>query len=176
MRTTLGWFGSFRSGTEDLFSFNHGFDSIIHILDKILFRTSEPSLVWDIKDEVIGFGVLTVGASDLNIILVSDWLELSHIFSKVREMDVNWSSESGSKISWARCNITKVLCMSKFGFLFDLSTCAAQPAKDSTDVSSLLHADDSELVLFIDPHKESLFIVVIDTSAFRPVPVQTTCL
>ena len=66
--------------------------------------------------------------------------------------------------------------MSKFGFLFDLGTCATQPAKDSTDVSSLLHADDSELVLFIDPHKESLFIVVIDTSAFRPIPIQTTCL
>lgn len=65
--------------------------------------------------------------------------------------------------------------MSEFSFLFNLSTCSTQPAEDSTNVSSLLHADDSELVFFIYPHEECLFIVVIDASTLRPISIQATC-
>jgi hypothetical protein len=37
-----------------------------------------------------------------------------------------------------------------------------------------LHGDDSELILFIDPDQESLFLVMEDTSASWPVSVETT--
>jgi hypothetical protein len=38
----------------------------------------------------------------------------------------------------------------------------------------LLHRNDTQLILFINPHKESLFFVVEDTSAIRPVAIQTS--
>ena len=42
------------------------------------------------------------------------------------------------------------------------------------NVGSWLHRDDSELILLIDPSKECLFIIVIDTSVLWPVPIQST--
>ena len=36
---------------------------------------------------------------------------------------------------------------------------------------TLLHGDDSELVLFVDPCEESLLLVVVDPPALGPVPL-----
>ena len=42
-----------------------------------------------------------------------------------------------------------------------------------TNIGTLLHGNDPELVLFIDPDEESLLVVVENTSALWPVSVQT---
>ena len=49
-----------------------------------------------------------------------------------------------------------------------------ETSEDGTDVGTRLHRNDAELVLFIDPHEESLLVVMENTSAFRPVAVETT--
>ena len=41
-------------------------------------------------------------------------------------------------------------------------------------ILTLLHGDDSELVLLIDPSEESLLLVVIDPPALRPVPLHAS--
>jgi hypothetical protein len=41
------------------------------------------------------------------------------------------------------------------------------------EICTLLHRDDSQLIFFIDPYKESLVIVVENSSSFWPVSVQT---
>ena len=46
-----------------------------------------------------------------------------------------------------------------------------QSSKNSSDVSTLLHGDDSQLILLIDPDEEGLLVVVEDASAFGPVSV-----
>ena len=46
--------------------------------------------------------------------------------------------------------------------------------EDSLDISTLLHGDDSELIFFIDPDQEGLFIIVEDSSSLRPVPLHTS--
>ena len=61
--------------------------------------------------------------------------------------------------------------MSKFGHSLDVSSGLGKSGKDGTNVSSLLHGDDTELILHVDPHKEGLLIVVEDTSALGPVAV-----
>ena len=61
--------------------------------------------------------------------------------------------------------------MSELGDLLDLSSCDGKSAEDSTNVSTRLHGDNSELVLFVNPDEEGLFIVMEDTSAIRPVTV-----
>jgi len=58
--------------------------------------------------------------------------------------------------------------------LLNLTCCSGESGKDSTNVSSLLHGNDSELIFFIYPDKESLFVVVEYASALRPVSVQAT--
>ena len=64
--------------------------------------------------------------------------------------------------------------MSKLGVSFNLSSCNSESAEHSSDISSLLHRDDSELILFVDPNKESLFFVMENTSACWPVSIETT--
>ena len=42
------------------------------------------------------------------------------------------------------------------------------------DISTLLHGNDSKLILFIDPNKEGLLIVMENSSSLWPVTVETT--
>jgi len=55
---------------------------------------------------------------------------------------------------------------------FDVSSSTRESIKNSADVSTGLHADDAELILLVDPHKEGLGFVVEDTTATWPVAVQ----
>ena len=64
--------------------------------------------------------------------------------------------------------------MSEFSDSLNVSCGRRKASEDSTDVSTLLHRDDAELILLIDPDKESLGIIVEDAPAFGPVAVETT--
>jgi hypothetical protein len=44
------------------------------------------------------------------------------------------------------------------------------------EVSTLLHGNDSKLILFVNPDEEGLLIVVEDTSALWPFSVQVASL
>ena len=59
---------------------------------------------------------------------------------------------------------------------YSLNMCggAGKSVENSVDVSALLHRDDTELILFVNPHKEGLFFVVEDTSAIGPVAVKAS--
>ena len=67
-----------------------------------------------------------------------------------------------------------MIIVSEFSFFLDLSGSNCESRENGTDVSSLLHGDDSELILFVDPDQESLFLVVENTSTGWPVSVETT--
>ena len=49
---------------------------------------------------------------------------------------------------------------------------AGKTFENGSDISTWLHGDNAELILFVDPDEESLGIVVEDTSASGPVAVQ----
>ena len=65
--------------------------------------------------------------------------------------------------------------MSESGYLLNLTSGNCESREDGSDISSLLHRDNSKLVLFIDPDEECLFIVVENTSSLWPVSVKATC-
>lgn len=56
---------------------------------------------------------------------------------------------------------------------FNVGGSAGKSFENTADVSTVLHGDDAELVLLINPHEESLLIVVEDTTAGGPVTVET---
>ena len=64
--------------------------------------------------------------------------------------------------------------MGKLSNLLNLRGCSGESREDSSDIGSLLHGNDPELILFVDPDEESLLVVVEDTSSFGPVSVQAT--
>ena len=67
-----------------------------------------------------------------------------------------------------------MLVVSKAGNLLDLSASLRESCKNGTNIGTWLHRDDTKLILFIDPDKESLIVVVENTTAFWPVAVKTT--
>ena len=56
---------------------------------------------------------------------------------------------------------------------FNMLSSSAKSLEDSSDVSTWLHGNDTKLILLVNPHEESLLLVVEDTSARWPVPVET---
>ena len=66
--------------------------------------------------------------------------------------------------------------MGKSSDLFNLASRRCESAEDCTNISTLLHRNDSELIFFINPDEESLLVVVENASSFRPISVQATCI
>ena len=66
--------------------------------------------------------------------------------------------------------------MSKLRYFFDFVSSSCKPCKDSSDICTWLHRDDSKLILFIDPNKESLVVVMEDASSRWPISVESTSL
>ena len=60
----------------------------------------------------------------------------------------------------------------EFGNFLKLLKGVQKSLEDLSDVSTWLHGDDSELIFFVDPDKESLGIVMEDTSTRWPVSVK----
>ena len=141
-------------------------------MNKSLLGSSESSSVGDIEDSIVGLGVLTVDTSDLNEVLSSDGIELFLVLHELWKLDVDGGSESGTKVSWARGDVTEMLVVGELADGFNVSGSSAESVEDLEDTSSLLHGDDSELILLIDPDEESLGVVVEDTSARWPVSVE----
>ena len=106
-------------GSESLLSGDHGFDTIIHVLDKILLRSTESSLVRDIENAIVGLGVLTVDSSDLHVVLIGDFVESSFVClaSEQWQFDVHRCSQGSSQVGWARGDVTEMSIMGELGFL-----------------------------------------------------------
>ena len=111
-------------------------------------------------------------SSDLDVELVSNSLELIPFLRELGESDVNGGSEGSSQVGGARGDVTKMVVMGEFCLLLDVSAGSAESVKDGVEVSTLLHGDDSELILFVNPHKEGLIIIVENTSAIGPISVE----
>ena len=69
-----------------------------------------------------------------------------------------------------------MLVVGKLGFLFDLSSGDRESFEDLSNVGARLHRDDTELILFVDPHKERLVVVMEDTTGFGPFALESAAL
>lgn len=114
-----------------------------------------------------------MNTSDLYVVLCSNLFKFFLILCKLWYSNVDWSSQSSSQVGWARSNVTQMVIMWEFNNLFNMSASSWESFKDLMEICTLLHRDDSQLIFFIDPYKESLVIVVENSSSFWPVSVQT---
>jgi len=66
-----------------------------------------------------------------------------------------------------------MVVMSKLNIsCLEMSNSSAESVEDLDDTGVLLHGDDSELILLVNPDQESLGVVVEDSSSGRPVSVE----
>ena len=160
------------ASSELKLSSNHGLHTIVHVLDEVLLGAAETTLVGDVEDAIASVGVLTGTATDLHIELIGDALEAGLVLRKLGEMDVDGRTESSAQVSGARGDEAQVAVVTEASTGLDRTGGAGKSVEDLLDVSTLLHRDDAELILLIDPDEERLLGVVEDASALGPVAVQ----
>ena len=90
------------------------------------------------------------------------------------QFNVNSSSKACSKIGRARENVSQVLIphvlvSSALNESFYFIEPATEAIKHRAHVSSLLHGNDTRVVLLVNPYKEVLVFVVPDSTRVRPV-------
>ena len=155
-----------------LLSSDHGLDAVVHVLDELLLGAAEAALVGDVVGAVVGLGVLTVDTADLDVVLVSDGLEGSHVLGELGELDVDGGAEGGTEAGGAGGDVAEVVVVGELADGFDVGGGAGKAVEHGVDVGTTLHGDNAELVLFVNPDEESLVVVVEDTTAGGPVAVE----
>jgi hypothetical protein len=123
----------------------------------------------------------SAGATGLEVKFLTTGLQfVNGVVGPAGKINVNRSSHTSTKIGGAGVDITvflieaEVLARFFLDRVSDSGDTSAEPLKDSLDITSLLHGDDTELILLIDPDKEGLGIIVEDTTAFGPVTFHTS--
>jgi len=142
-------------------------------LDELNLVSTESSHVGDIEDTIVSLGVLTVDTSDLDVIFIGNGLVEGLVLHQFWEVDVDGGSETGSKVSWAVGDITEMFVVGELSLGLNLVGGISESRENLFDVGTLLHGNNSELILLIDPDKESLGVVVIDSSSLWPVSLET---
>lgn len=117
-----------------------------------------------------------MATSNLDVELVRNFLEALPVLGKFWKMDVNRSSQSSTKVCRAGGDVTEVVVVRELCAVLDLGGCAAKTVKDLTNISSLLHRNDAELIFFVDPDEESLLCIVEDSPTLGPIAIQATSL
>ena len=152
IKTSMQTVYSLRWRCKLLFSSYHSFHTIIHVLHQLNLRTTKSSLVRYIISMIARFTVLPVDTPNLYKVFWGNLLKFFFPLSKLRELDMDWGSQSSAKISGTRSYITKTFVMWKLSDLLNLTSSSSKPGENCTNVCTLLHGYDSELILFINPY------------------------
>jgi len=158
-----------------------GVDTINHGLDKLNLRVSKTVLVGN----VVGVSSLatrfTTGTTGLETHTVAPSLQsVNGVLGPSGEVNVDGGAHTSSQVGGARVNITEfggdleVLARFSLDGVLDSLDASGETLEDTLDVTALLHGNDTELILLVDPDKESFVLVVENTTALGPVTLHTS--
>lgn len=143
-------------------------DSVVHLLDGLELGESKTSLVGDVVDSSLRLGVLSVDSTNLELESIADRLEV-WLGRDLWKTDVDGGTDGGSQVGWAEGEPSETVVAGEWSLLLDGLDSLDETLQDLSDVSSLLHGDDTEMVLFVAPDEESLLVVVEDSTSLWPV-------
>jgi len=156
-------------------------DSVNHDLDQLNLGVSKTMLVGDVISAASLATRFSTGTTGLDSKFLTASLKFVNRFlGPAREVNVNRGTHTSSKVGGARVDESVLLRKSKVLAAFSLDRVSdsldttSKTLKDTLDISSLLHGDNSHLIFFIDPEKEGLGIIVEDTTTLRPVTLHTS--
>ncbi|KAF1748264.1 hypothetical protein GCK72_024731 [Caenorhabditis remanei] len=143
-------------------------NSVVHLLDGLELGESKTSLVGDVVDSSLRLGVLSVDSTNLELESIADRLEV-WLGRDLWKTDVDGGADGGSQVGWAEGEPSETVVAGEWSLLLDGLDSLDETLQDLSDVSSLLHGDDTEMVLFVAPDEESLLVVVEDSTSLWPV-------
>merc|ERR1712012_716686 len=155
--------------------------TINHLLDQLNLRVSEPVLVGDVVG-VSGLATrLSTGSTGLQVKLLAASLELvDAVLGPAGQVNVDGGPHASTQVGGARVDVAvlliqaEVLARLSLDRVLDGLDTLGQSAEHFPDISTLLHRDNTELVLLVDPDKEGLLGVVEDTTSLGPVALHAS--
>jgi len=153
-------------------------DTVADELEELDLGVADTVSVGHVIGAVGGGGVDTTGTTLLETEEVQDLVQLLLILGQGGEFDVDAGTETSSQVGWAGQDVAEMLVPHvRVAALLheglDLGQALAETLEDALDVTTLLHGDDAEMVLLVDPDQEGLGIVVPDTTGIGPVTGHT---
>ena len=122
------------SHSEFLLSSDHSLNTVVHILGEVDFVAAKTAEVRDVKHSIVGLSVLSMSATDLDVVLVGDGLESVWVLSELGKLDVDGGAHASSTVSRARGDVTKMLVVGETSLLLNLSSSSGESLEDLTDV------------------------------------------
>ena len=157
---------------------DQGVDPVNHALDQLHLGVSQAMFVGDVVGDSSLTSGLSSGASRLNLELLASLLQTWQTFLGVTwQINMNRGSHPGAQVGGAGVDVAilgvqhELLPRLLLDTVTHSSDATSQTIKHSLHISTLLHGDDPQLVLLVDPHQEGLLLVVEDPSALGPVPL-----
>merc|ERR1719327_2217361 len=151
-------------------------DAVNHLLDQLDLAVAQPVLVGDVVGDASLAAGLSPGAPGLQVQLLAPGCQgLQTLLGPAGQVDVDGGPHAGSQVGWAGVDVTvlgvkhEVLSRLCLNTVFDGLDATGKAIKDSPDISSHLHGDDTELILLVDPGEEGLVLVVEDAATLGPV-------
>jgi len=157
----------------------HGFpsddvgDTMDEHVDESDFGVSESVGVGDVENTTLGLRVDTGSTTSLESELSADVLEVGSS-GELGDGEHASGTETSSEVGRAGEDETEMLGVHEVTSvsgedLLDGGSGVAESLEDGVDVVTLLHGDDSGVILLVEPDKEVLVLVVEDTTGVGPV-------
>jgi len=157
-----------------------GVDTVNHGLDKGDFGVTQSMLVGNVVGVASLSARFTTGSTGLDSQLLAPGLEcLQALLGPAWQVNVDRGPHASAQVGWAGVDVAKlggdleVLARLSLDRVLHSLDATCQSSEDALDVTTLLHGDDAELILLIDPDKEGLGVVVEDATALGPVALHT---
>ena len=115
-------------------------------------------------------------ASYLHVVSVSYRFKHLHFLPKLWKSYMDRTSQGCAQIRRTRGYVAKMVVVGEASDLLDSSCSTGKATENFTDIGTLLHGDDTKLVLFVNPYEESLSVVVEDSTTMRPVAIKADSL
>jgi len=156
-------------------------DTVNHGLDKLDLGVSQSVLVGDVIS-VSGLATrFTTGATGLDSEFLAPLLQSwETLLGPSGEVNVDRGPHASTQVGGAGVDVAEllrqleVLARLSLDTVLDSLDATGQPLEDTLDVTTLLHGDDTSLILLIDPDQEGLSLVVEDATALGPVTLHTS--
>ena len=138
--------------------------NIPHGVDEVPLSAANADLVRDVVDSADRLGVLTMDTSWLQIHFLADFLELTAV-GDLWHFDVHTSTKASADVRRAEGQVAELVVANKLELGLHRVDGLDETAPDLLKAGTLLHADDTDVVLLVDPDDEVLRLVHEDTSA-----------
>jgi len=158
-----------------------GVDTIDHGLDKLNLGVAQAMFVGNVVG-VTGLATrFAAGTTGLQAKSFAPLLQLvNRLLGPAGQVNVDGGTHASAQVGGAGVDVAELggeqelLATLGLDGLTDSGDAPGETLEDTLDITALLHGDDAELILLVDPDKEGLGSIVEDATALGPVTLHTS--